>query len=232
MISLAERLDRWCGLQDLAAVWQERIPLAVGAASLLPVCHAHLADDALMDMLAKWRNEHVVAFPSRFVATADSTRRWLANNVLAGDRALFLIVPEAADGRAAAERYAFGHVGICGYRHAGTTGRVELENIVRGVAGAAPGAMAAAMAALIELCEQCDVRGQDLRVFDDNAHAIRFYERLGFVAGERAAMVACGTGDDGSVRTRDTGDSTPATEHLLSMHRNATEQFEVEESGS
>ena len=220
MNTLAARIDAWCELDDAQAAWRAAVPCEGGREVLLPVCRGHLADELLMAKLAAWRNRHVRAFPSRFEATATSTHRFLADNVLPGDRAVLLIAPADADGDATS---AFAHVGICNYRDAAQSGRAELENIVRGE-HRHPGAMGRAMRALIALCEHHGVREQELRVFDDNAHAIAFYRRLGFVDGGRTAMRRSTRAGDTSVAERAAGDEGPGDEHLLHMLRSAAQR--------
>jgi len=216
MNTLAATIDGWCALDDAGAAWRAAAPCVEGREVLVPLCRAHAEDERLMATLAAWRNRHVRAFPSRFEATAASTRRWLENNVLPGDRAVLLVAPADANGDLSR---AIGHVGVCGYRDAARTGSVELENIVRGDDGRQAGAMSRAMQALIALCERHGARMQELRVFDDNARAIAFYERLGFAAGERTPMRRSSTPGDDSVAPRAAGDDAPGDEHLLHMVR-------------
>src|SRR5437868_5263375 len=59
---------------------------------------------------------------------------------------------------------------------------LEMDNIVRGVKAGEPGIMAHAMVTLMDWAEEkLGPREIYLRVFENNAHAISFYEKLGFI---------------------------------------------------
>src|SRR4029077_11067979 len=72
-----------------------------------------------------------------------------------------------------------GHVGLAGTADGSA---IEIDNVVRGVTGVRPGIMSSALQALLEWTEDhLAPPAIALRVFRDNAHAIAFYRRLGFV---------------------------------------------------
>jgi perosamine synthetase len=148
------------------------IALPGGIGYLAPVCALHSEDERLLETLARWRNENVFAYPSQFQATVESTRSWLRDRVLAApDRMLFLVLQK--HGRL------IGHMGLANALD--DQARLEMDNIVRGVKGRDPGLMAAAMDALLDWTQEMLAPEQIyLRVLDDNAHAIAFYEKLGF----------------------------------------------------
>lgn len=147
------------------------LPCAAGAGHLLPVCDLHRDDRALLDLLTNWRRENAPAFPSQFTVTLEGTARWLRHGILDNEnRVLFLVCDPA-------ER-PVGHVGLCDFLN--DRRELEAENIVRGVPGTAPGLMSHAMQALLAWCYELGAERVRLRVFQDNAHAIAFYRRLGF----------------------------------------------------
>jgi len=148
---------------------------------LIPVCEAHKADDTLIEQLTVWRNRHVAAYPTQFVATVDSTRKWLSGRLLAvSDRMLFLIVDPLGK--------TLGHIGFSGCIN--DERRFEIDNVVRGELSGFPGLFSRAIFSLMEWSRKLlNVEGFFLRVMDDNAHAIRFYEKNGFVLDRRIPLV-------------------------------------------
>lgn len=94
-----------------------------GLGFLLPVCQAHCEDDELIEKLTDWRNQFVEAYPTQFTATVASTKRWLAERLLAiPDRMLFLVVDRL--GRT------IGHIGFNGCFNEECF--FEIDNVVRG----------------------------------------------------------------------------------------------------
>ena len=49
---------------------------------LLPINYAHLEDEVLISLLAKWREENSFAYPTRFKVTFEGTKKWLKAQVL------------------------------------------------------------------------------------------------------------------------------------------------------
>ena len=157
-------------LDDLYA---KSLRLPDGAGYLVPTCDLHVDDDALIADLTRWRNENVTAYPSRFVATPVSTKAWLRDRVLAApDRMLFLVVNKF--GRIV------GHLGFASAINDDCS--LEMDNIVRGIKTGDAGIMTNAMVTLMDWAEEkLGPREIYLRVFEENTHAIAFYEKLGFV---------------------------------------------------
>ncbi|RYF14993.1 MAG: GNAT family N-acetyltransferase [Oxalobacteraceae bacterium] len=104
--------------------------------------------------------------------TLQGTRTWLERAVLdAPDRVLFWVVDHAG-------RH-IGHIGL--NRFAPDASFCELDNIVRGEPSEAKGIMTAAVEKLLQWQrESLRVPTSYLRVFSDNAHAIAFYNKLGY----------------------------------------------------
>src|SRR5262249_24949347 len=122
--------------------------------------------------LARWREAAADGFPSQFPVTVAGTQRWLLSGVLqVPDRLLFWV--RTNDGRPV------GHVGLYHYDSAGRT--IEIDNIVRGELALAPGIMYGSVRQLVSWTfETRSMSALFLRVFSDNARAIRLYERCGF----------------------------------------------------
>jgi len=148
---------------------------------LLPVCDAHRHDEALIEKLTEWRNRHVEAYPTQFTATPESTSRWLTERLLAvPDRMLFLVTDWLGT--------VIGHIGFNGCINEDCL--FEIDNVVRGVEDGPKGLFSKSMFVLVEWARKSlNVNGFFLRVMDDNAHAINFYERNGFVTERRIPLV-------------------------------------------
>jgi perosamine synthetase len=95
------------------------------------------------------------------------------------DRILFLVVDRRGN--------VVGHAGFNGCCN--DDAAMELDNIVRGVDDAEPGILSNAIRCLMRWARTTmNVEGFFLRVFDDNAHAITFYERNGFTSDTKIAL--------------------------------------------
>jgi perosamine synthetase len=191
-------------LDDLYA---KSLRLPDGAGFLLPTCDLHVDDGALIADLTLWRNENVSAYPSQFVATPISTKAWLRDRVLAvSDRMLFLV----------ANRFGciIGHLGFASAINDECS--LEMDNIVRGVKTGNPGIMTRAMVTLVDWAlEKLGPREIYLRVFENNAHAIAFYEKLGFV---RDRLLPLTKHQDGpNVNFQPTAAGERADTHFLRM---------------
>lgn len=153
-------------------LWSKCIPLEGGAGYLLPVCELHTHDEPLLRELTRWRDENAFAYPTQFKPTLESTRNWLRQRLLdVPDRILFLVTDRT--GRP------LGHLGYASCLN--DTGTMEIDNVVRGVKEAGPGLFAAAMTAALEWARTMFGPEEiDLRVFEDNDHAVTFYRKLGF----------------------------------------------------
>lgn len=141
---------------------------------LLPICRMHQDDESLIQDLTSWRQAAAFAYPTRFPVTLEGTRSWLKDKLLAvEDRILFLVLDRHG--------YRIGHLGFASCLNDKCA--MEIDNVVRGVAGASPGIMAEAMKILVAWAHVNFWPDElFLRVLSDNPKAIAFYERLGYTA--------------------------------------------------
>jgi RimJ/RimL family protein N-acetyltransferase len=146
--------------------------------SLRPIDRALAADPQLAQHMARWRQQAMHAFLTRFEATPERTHQWLVERVVPDDtRILFLICD--TDGRPV------GHYGVCHVGH----DSAELDNVLRGERAAHPQLMYFAELALLAwLRTELGIQDVYLHVLADNARAIALYESAGFVARERRAL--------------------------------------------
>ena len=168
------------GTRALADLHARSIVLPGDRGLLVPVCELHADDDTLIEILSRWRDEHARAFPTSFPVTAAGTARWLRAGLLGvEDRILFLVCDRHG--------HTVGHLGFAGAL-AGD-GSMMIDNVVRGLRDADPGLMSVALTALVHWAtEMFAPRAIDLLVFEDNPHAVRFYERLGFATSSHIAL--------------------------------------------
>lgn len=90
---------------------------------LLPVSNFHANDSVFLQKLTDWRNSNVEVFPTQFVATLESTKLWLTNNLLGvSDRILFLVVDCSG--------YIVGHIGFNNCFNKDCL--FEIDNVIRG----------------------------------------------------------------------------------------------------
>jgi perosamine synthetase len=147
---------------------------------LLPVGLVHQSDIHLLQQLTNWRNQNVAVYPTQFVATIESTRAWLRDRLLdVPDRMLFLVTSDVG--------LVLGHLGFNACYNENY--EFEIDNVVRGIRGNDPGIFKRAVSTIISWAvKTINVNGFFLRVMDDNAHAIKFYEGSDFVQTTRISL--------------------------------------------
>ncbi len=195
--------------ERLDELYARSVPLPGGQGYLLPVCRFHVGDGELVATLARWREAHSGAYPTQFPVTLSGTADWLRRRLLEVEERILFLVAEAR-GRLV------GHLGLA---HApDEPAHVELDNVVRGVPGVAPGIMASAVRTLLDWASE-HLRPQQvfLRVFEDNAHAVRFYRRLGFVEAQRIPLRRHPMGQRVEYRPLAEDDRAPADRVFLRM---------------
>lgn len=139
---------------------------------LLPVCEAIKDDEVVIQNITDWRNQNVAVYPTQFIATFDSTKIWLIDQVLGiEDRVLFLVVDNQGN--------SIGHMGFNGCINNELF--FEVDNVVRGKEGGEKGLFSLALKAMLEWARTLlNVNGFFLRVMEENYHAIKFYKNNGF----------------------------------------------------
>ncbi len=185
------------------------LPLPNTGAWLVPICKLHEDDPKTIARLAEWRKENTFAYPTQFPVTHAGTALWLTNKLLAvEDRLLFQILDRHGE--------AVGHMGLANGFQGDAT--LEVDNIVRGVKEGPKGIMSDGMRVMLDWAEEKLGPSEIfLRVFSDNQHAIDFYERLGFVAGELLPLRRTEQGETVSYAAPNDGDADPPDRHFLRM---------------
>ncbi len=125
-----------------------------------------------VSLFSQWRRENPTVSRGVFEITDERTERWLDNLVInRDDRILFMVVD--LNGKE------LGHLGFSTFKY--DEREAEVDYVLRGVKDTLPGLMYYAMIALMRLgLSELDLRVISLRVFADNEHAVKFYERCGF----------------------------------------------------
>ena len=199
-------LKRSSGYQEAVVT---AIPLDGGRGMLLPLCEMHRRDPDTIGLLARWRSENESAYTARFPVTQEGTARWLKERLLdVPDRVLFLVLD--AVGRPV------GHLGFA--NGLGLEDALEVDNVIRGDKGAQPGLMGAAMQALVKWGrDEFGPTNIYLRVLSDNAHAIAFYQRLGFAEAGRIPLRRHMHGQDWSMEPLEAGDAAAPDAEFVRM---------------
>jgi len=162
-------LKKASSLQD----WFSKIiPFENGRGGLLPVGQLHMEDHDLIRDLASWRESHQSKFPTRFSVSQQGTRQWLHKLVLSSEeRILFLVLDEGG--------YRVGHLGYVFVEDSSFV--LEVDNVVRGVAGRSPGIMGLALNTMLRWAQKTlGAEGFVLRALSDNERAIEFYKTHSF----------------------------------------------------
>lgn len=126
----------------------------------------------LPNLLSRWRIENPTISTAIFQVTVERTEKWLDHLIIGRDDRLLFMLEDL-------HRNPIGHLGYSNFTFSEKTG--EVDSILRGVKGEYSGIMRCAMTTLLWWGYQIlKLEKIQLSVFLDNAHAIRFYETLGF----------------------------------------------------
>lgn len=177
---------------------------------LLPICQLHLNDEALIATLAQWRSDNSFAYPSQFPVTHAGTKMWLKDKLLnVEDRILFLVFNSKNE--------IVGHLGYANGLNNG--GDLEIDNVVRGVKEGNGGIMQSAMRSLLGWAQNTlHPPSIFLRVLSDNAHAIHFYQKLGFVESGRIPLRRHTESSGIFYRPVEAGDSNDPDRYFIRMN--------------
>ena len=132
-----------------------------------------------VELFAKWRKENPTISPSQFVITNERTEKWLNDLVIYNDNRIIFLIRDMKG------RYV-GHIGLAGFRYEQKT--AEVDSVLRGEKDIEPGMMRYAMNALLQWGRE-RLKHFDLEELSDNAHAVSFYERCGFVRDKLIPLV-------------------------------------------
>lgn len=185
------------------------IPLADGAGYLVPVCELHTTDEASIERFSACRAADPFASPAQLPRTDVGTRSWLRERLLdLEDRILFLVLD--------AHGAPVGHLGLSD--GLGERAELEITDVVRGAAEAPAEIMSHAMTALLEWArETLGPEAVYVRVSGDDAHAIEFHERLGFVRTTETPLRRHENGETVEFRAVETSDAAPPDKVLVRL---------------
>lgn len=135
----------------------------------------------IISVLSRWRRENPMAGTGTFLVSDERTEHWLKTYVLNNEsRIIFLIMDLQGN--------YIGHIGLAGFDF--EKGIADIDAVLRGEKDVHPGIMGAALQAIIEWGENTlQLKKIYLEVFDDNLHAIQFYEKHHFCAMKKTALV-------------------------------------------
>lgn len=215
-----QRFGNWKGdlrflkeIADYETLIASAISLQNPTGYLVPICRHFVDDEATLQLLGQWRAANQAVYPTRFKVTDAGTRKWLISQLVEGDdRILFLVF----------DRYGrpVGHVGLA--RCEDADGHLELDNIVRGVAGS-EGIMSSAVRELVAWADrEAKPTSLSLKVFADNGRAIQFYQRLGFETVDEIPLRQVNSPDRVEFIPLESDDPLPADAMMLKMQWQAS----------
>lgn len=206
---------------DLRELYVKAIELGSNMGYLLPLCELHAHDVEVIKFLSRWRDENSFAYPTQFPVTEEGTASWLRTGLLdVEDRILFIIANKTGT--------PIGHIGYANCVNEEMI--MEMDNVVRGVKTGDPGIITEAARTIIRWAhEQFGPEGLSLRVFDDNEHAIRFYQNVGFVSDSRIPLRMMTKGRNISYVPVEGQDTVPPDKSFLRMVYAPETEFTGEE---
>lgn len=139
---------------------------------LIPISQANYSNKTLLTALTSWRNLYKHTYPTQFVATINSTERWILKNILENpNKILFKII----DG----SEIMLGHIGL--NFNDKNRGSIEIDNVAISPDSKRKGIMSKCLKKLIQWCKSTlPVNDICLKVLESNKEAQYFYLRNGF----------------------------------------------------
>ena len=148
--------------------YKERPPtvLPIDGGYVRPIWRGDVNNEAVFNTLMRWRVENAHTYLNQpKEITSVSFRKWMIGLLDNPQRISFLVMDQNQ-----------GIVGQLGYNNGN-----EIDNVLRGERWG-KGLMSSAMKWILQWGEDvCFLEGIHLRVISDNEHAIKFYEKLGFL---------------------------------------------------
>ena len=183
--------------------------------SLVPVSDMHLLCDATIKVLTETRNEHVLVYPTQFQATNVSTRKWLEDGLLANPNRILFLVSDSVTGEIK------GYLGLVYHPE---NECLEIDNVIK--VCSKKGVMGVALQKLLEWAKKnLFVEDFVLRVFEENSHAIKFYEKNGFTKLQKIPLGKV-TGPD-LIRYVEINNEEEADKFFLKMSLNNPERVAI-----
>jgi perosamine synthetase len=148
--------------------------------SLVPFSKFDLDSDHSLNLLASWRNENIIAYPTRSPITISGTKKWLEKAVLANPNRLLFWIVDSSLGR-------LGHIGVVVNP---VSKNFEIDNVLRGIPIDNPGLMSSALSKIESVIEEeFSIESVCLKVLESNNHAAKFYLTHGYTAVGREDLV-------------------------------------------
>ncbi len=135
----------------------------------------------LVHSLSVWRRENPTAGTGTFIVTDERTERWLENFVLRNEKRIIFVIIDK-------ESKYLGHIGLAEFDYEHRT--ADIDAVLRGVGGTHKGIMSAALKTIIAWGQrELGLKEIYLDVYDDNIHALNFYQKNCFEEVGRIALV-------------------------------------------
>jgi len=193
--------------------------ISVGEFSLVPIGEYILDDLETIDLLAKWRNINVSAYPTRFEATRTSTLNWLRQQLSTSfNRILFLV--------SNAQGNIVGHMGLASIDDPAHI--LEVDNVARFSDDLPPDTFSRCLNALLSWAKtSMYVEGFILRVFSTNSRAISFYKKNNFIESRIIPMMEHGSPSEGFTKLVECCDSSNQTASEIMIQMIYREQDDI-----
>ena len=179
-------------------------------AYLRPITEDYLVTiPSCVELMSRWRTENPTISTGLFKVTYERTKKWLDDYVINNDRRIIFLVMDFNG------QY-LGHIGLASFDY--ETRSAEVDSVLRGVKGVKPGLMQQCMQAIITWGRaELELNRISLSVFNDNEHAVRFYERCGFTKGKLTPLVQVQLPDEVKWEIGTEADRPTATRFYLEM---------------
>lgn len=152
---------------------------------LRPLSRRQLHDEAVIENLTRWRNEHMGNFLTQFVATPERTKRWLGNVVLKTPGQMIFLIH--------ADHRMVGHLGFKNL----TCDDVLLDNAMRGERGGHAKLLTIAGQRLNRwLFEEAGVKTIYGYVLTTNVPAIMMNRQIGFGGWTKHPLIEIAEGNE------------------------------------
>jgi len=159
-----------------------------------------------IQLISEWRKTHYDAYPTQFPVTLSGTKIWLKKQLLLNPERIIFMIKTSED-------QIIGHIGLTSIGVGGfgfSEDSCEIDSVVRGRTEI-KGLMQYSLLALCNWAQHSlNLKSIYLRVFSDNSHAIKFYEKCGFTTVGEIPLKKVVEGDVTQFIAIEKGDQTKA----------------------